>query len=331
MTKVRWGILSTAKIGREKVIPAIQKSNYGEVVAIASRQKEQAEKEASKLNIQKAYGSYEELLSDTEINAVYIPLPNHLHIEWSIKALQAGKHVLCEKPLGLSTEDAKRLLETSKQYPHLRIMEAFMYRFHPQWQKSKQLISEGMIGELKTIHSFFSYYNVDPNNIRNQNDKGGGGLMDIGCYNISLSRFVFDEEPKKVLGVVEVDPETKTDRLASGILQFSKGSSIFTCSTQLIPYQRVNIFGTDGRIEIEIPFNAPPDKETKLWLHSKTGIEEMVFDVVDQYTLEVDSFAKAVLDDTIVPAPLEDAVNNMKVIEAVFESSKAGVWKELIN
>ena len=329
MSKIRWGILSTAKIGREKVIPAIQKSNLCEVTAIASRQKEQAEKEASSLHIQKAYGSYEELLNDPEIDAVYIPLPNHLHIEWSIKALQAGKHVLCEKPIGLSAEEAKKLLDVSRQYPHLKIMEAFMYRFHPQWQKAKQLLNEGRIGELKTIHSFFSYYNVDPNNIRNQNDKGGGGLMDIGCYNISLSRFVFDEEPKKVLGVVEYDPQTKTDRIASGILQFAKGSSVFTCSTQLIPYQRVNIFGTEGRIEIEIPFNAPPDKATKLWLHSKTGMEEMVFDAIDQYTLEADRFAKAILDDTLAPTPLEDAVNNMKVIEAIFESSKEEAWKEL--
>ncbi len=331
MTKVRWGILSTAKIGREKVIPAMQKGQFCEVVAIASRRKEQAEQEALRLHIPKAYGTYEELLNDPEIDAVYIPLPNHLHVEWSLKTLQAGKHALCEKPIGLSAEDAENLLETSMQYPHLKIMEAFMYRFHPQWQKAKQLINEGKIGELKTIHSFFSYYNVDPNNIRNQNDKGGGGLMDIGCYNISLSRFVFEEEPKKVLGVVEYDPQTKTDRIASGILQFAKGSSIFTCSTQLIPYQRVNIFGADGRIEIEIPFNAPPDKETKLWLHSKTGIEEMAFDVVDQYTLEADRFAKAILDDKTVPTPLEDAVNNMKVIEAIFESSKEGVWKELIN
>src|SRR5687767_85179 len=331
MKKVRWGILSTAKIGREKVIPAMQQSKLCEVVAIASRQKEQAEKEAALLHIQKAYGSYEELLSDPEIDAVYIPLPNHLHVEWSIKALQAGKHVLCEKPIALSAEDANNLLNASKQCPHLKIMEAFMYRFHPQWQKAKELINEGRIGELKTIHSFFSYYNVDPNNIRNQSDKGGGGLMDIGCYNISLSRFVFDEEPKKVLGIVEFDPQTKTDHIASGILQFAKGSSVFTCSTQLIPYQRVNIFGTDGRIEIEIPFNAPPDKATKLWLHSKTGTEEIVFDAIDQYTLEADRFAKAILDNTTVPTPLEDAVNNMKIIEAIFESSKEGVWKELKN
>lgn len=329
MTKLRWGILSTAKIGREKVIPAIQKGKLSEVLAIASRQKESAEKEAARLNIPKAYGSYDDLLADPEIDAVYIPLPNHLHVEWSIKAMQAGKHVLCEKPIGLSCAEAKKLLDLSKQYPELKVMEAFMYRFHPQWIKAKNLVTEGSIGELKTIHSFFSYYNVDPANIRNQSDKGGGGLMDIGCYNISLSRHIFNEEPIKVSGLAEIDPQTGVDRLASGILQFSNGNSTFTCSTQLVPYQRVNIFGTDARIEIEIPFNAPPDKPTKLWLHTKTGTEEIVFDAVDQYTLEADAFAKSVLENTIVPTPLQDAINNMKVIEAIFESSKEGIWKEL--
>jgi predicted dehydrogenase len=329
MNKVRWGILSTANIGREKVIPAIQKGKLCEVLAIASRNKELAEKEAATLNISKAYGSYEDLLADPEIDAVYIPLPNHLHVEWSIKALQAGKNVLCEKPIGLSSAEAKKLLDASKQFPQLKIMEAFMYRFHPQWQMAKKLIREGKPGEVRNIHSFFSYYNTDTDNIRNQKDIGGGGLMDIGCYNISLSRFVFEEEPQKILGLAEYDPQTGIDRITSGILQFSKGTSVFTCSTQLIPYQRVNIFGTEGRIEIEIPFNAPPDKETKIWLHTKTGTEEMIFDAVDQYTLEADAFAKAILEKTAVPTPLEDAINNMKAIEAIFESSKEGIWKQM--
>jgi predicted dehydrogenase len=329
MKKLRWGILSTAKIGREKVIPAIQKGGLCEVIAIASRQKELAEKEAVRLNISKSYDSYEALLSDPEIDAIYIPLPNDMHVHWSIEAMKSGKHVLCEKPIGLSSAEAKQLIDAAAQYPALKIMEAFMYRFHPQWQKAKDLVKEGSIGELKTVHSFFSYYNVDPNNIRNQKEKGGGGLMDIGCYNISLSRFLFEEEPKKVCGLVEYDPQMQTDRIASGILQFSKGSSTFTCSTQLTPYQRVHIFGTEGRIEIEIPFNAPPDKQTKLWLHTKDGSEEMIFDEVDQYTLQADAFARAVLEDTAVPYPLEDALNNMKVIEAVYESSKAGSIKGL--
>jgi len=294
------------------------------VLAIASRNKEVAEKEALRLQIPKAYDSYEALLADPEIDAVYIPLPNHLHVEWSIKCLQAGKHVLCEKPIGLSSEEAKKLMDTAKQFPQLKVMEAFMYRFHPQWIKAKELVSEGRIGNLKTIHSFFSYYNIDPANIRNQSDKGGGGLMDIGCYNISLSRFLFGEEPKKVAGLVEYDPQTGVDRMVSGMLQFSKGTSTFTCSTQLVPYQRVHIFGTDARIEIEIPFNAPPDLPTKLWLHGKDGTEEIAFEPIDQYSLQAESFAKAVLENTPVPTRLEDAYNNMKAIEAIFRSSREG-------
>ncbi|HEX9000143.1 MAG TPA: Gfo/Idh/MocA family oxidoreductase, partial [Blastocatellia bacterium] len=208
----------------------------------------------------------------------------------------------------------------------LKVMEAFMYRHHPQWQHAKQLVTDGKIGELRTIQSFFSYFNTDANNIRNQADIGGGAMMDIGCYNVSLSRFIFGEEPKRVLGIVERDPQFQTDRLSSGVLDFGRGTATFTCSTQLSPYQRVNIFGTEGRIEIEIPFNAPPDKPCKMWLQQGSEIEEIVFDICDQYTIQGDLFSLAVLNDTPVPTPLEDAVANMKVIEAVFESSKTGNW-----
>lgn len=319
MKKVRWGILSTAKIGREKVIPAMQKGLYCDIVAIASRNKEQGQIVADNLNIEKVYGSYEALLNDAEIDAVYIPLPNHLHVEWAIKSIQANKHVLCEKPIAMSHGQAKELLEAAKQKPHLKVMEAFMYRFHPQWQHAKKLVTDGKIGELKTVQSFFSYFNVDMNNIRNQKDAGGGGLMDIGCYCISFARFLFDKEPERVIGLVDYDPQSGTDRIASGILDFSTGTSTFTCSTQLMPYQRVNILGTTGRIEIEIPVNAAPDTSSRIWLHLKTGSEEIVFDAVDQYTLQGDAFSKAILDDSPVPFELEDGVNNMKVIEAMYK------------
>ena len=329
MKKVRWGILSTAKIGREKVIPAIQRGAFCEVVAIASRNKEAARAEANRLNISKAYGSYEELLSDTEVDAVYIPLPNNLHVEWAIKSLEAGKHVLCEKPVGLSSSDALQLMEVANRHPHLKVMEAFMYRFHPQWKHAKALVDNGKIGELKTVESFFSYYNIDPNNIRNQRNAGGGGLMDIGCYSVSLSRFLFGREPERVFGIMEYDPQSQTDRLTSGILDFATGTSTFTCSTQLAPHQRVNILGTNGRIEIEMPFNPPPDKESRIWLHSKTGSEEIVFEPVDQYTIQGDLFSKVILDDTLAPVGLEDAVNNMRVIESIVKSSEDGAWKNL--
>jgi predicted dehydrogenase len=241
MSKIRWGVLSTAKIGIEKVIPAMQQSELCEIVAIASRRIEKARAAAKKLGIQKAYGSYEELLTAPEIQAVYIPLPNHLHVSWSIKALEAGKHLLCEKPLGMTAAEARQLLDAAEKHPKLKVMEAFMYRHHPQWQRARQLIDEGKIGDLRTIQSFFSYCNTDPKNIRNIAGAGGGALMDIGCYCISLSRFIFSAEPGRIFGIMEYDPQFKTDRLTSGIMDFGRGTSTFTCSTQLAPFQRVNI------------------------------------------------------------------------------------------
>ncbi|MFL5811871.1 MAG: Gfo/Idh/MocA family protein, partial [Flavisolibacter sp.] len=251
MKKLRFGILSTAKIGREKVIPAFQKSMLCEVQAIASSNKDRLEAEAMRLGIPKTYDSYDGLLNDPDIDAVYIPLPNHLHVPWALKALRANKHVLCEKPIAISAAEAKQLLEASGKKPEMKIMEAFMYRFHPQWKKAKQLVDEGRVGDLRYVQSFFSYFNIDPNNIRNRIEVGGGAMMDIGCYCISFARYVFGKEPKRVFGTVEFDPVLKTDRLASGILDFETGTSGFTCSTQLMPYQRVNILGTDGRMEIE--------------------------------------------------------------------------------
>ena len=328
-TKIRWGILSTAKIGVVKVIPAMQQGQYCDIAAISSRDLNEAKRVALTLGIPKAYGSYEDLLSDSEIDAVYIPLPNHLHVEWAIKAMEAGKHVLLEKPVGLSSKQAGSLIQVSKRKPQLKIMEAFMYRHHPQWRKAKKMVEDGHIGKLKTIQSIFSYYNTDPNNIRQNPDFGGGGLMDIGCYCISLSRFIFGKEHKRVNGLLDFDPIFKTDRMASGTLDFSTGTSTFTCSTQLIPFQRVNIFGEKGAIEIEIPFNAPPDKPTRLWLNTTEKTEEITFDICDQYTIQGDLFSKAILDNVQVPTPIEDALNNMLVIEAVFKSSESGLWVNL--
>lgn len=330
MSKIRWGVLSTAKIGTEKVIPAIGKCQHGEVVAIASRSKDAALDAKKRLGIPRAYDSYEALLDDDEVDAIYNPLPNHLHVPWSIKALEAGKHVLCEKPIGLSSAEGQKLLETGKKHPHLKLMEAFMYRHHPQWQKVKALVKDGAIGELRSIQTAFSYFNDNPSDIRNQPDIGGGGLLDIGCYPISLSRFIFDEEPKRVMGWVEYDPRMKTDRLASAILEFGRGTSTFTCSTQLVPYQRVNIFGTLGRVEIEIPFNAPPDRPCRIWhQHGGDQIEEILFPVCDQYAIQADLFAQSILNNTPVPTPIEDAVANMKVIEAVAKSGQDKMWVSL--
>ena len=330
MKRIRWGIISTAKIGTAKVIPAMQRGEYCEVAAIASRDIERARQAAHQLGIPKAYGSYEDLLDDAEIDAVYNPLPNHLHVPVSIQAIKAGKHVLCEKPIALTSAAAQEIVDAAQQHPRLKVMEAFMYRHHPQWQTARSLVRDGHIGALRTIQSFFSYFNDDPHNIRNDHRMGGGGLLDIGCYCVSLSRFIFGAEPQRVLGIVEYDPRFHTDRLASAILDFGSGTSAFTCSTQLAPYQRVNIFGATGRVEIEIPFNAPPDRPCKLWHQRGSETELIEFGICDQYTIQGDLFARAILEDTAVPTPLTDAVANIRVIEAILRSGKSGAWESTL-
>ncbi|MBL4883017.1 MAG: Gfo/Idh/MocA family oxidoreductase [Planctomycetaceae bacterium] len=329
MAKIRWGILSTAKIGTVQVIPAMQKASNCEIVAIASRNADTAAQAASERGIAQSFGSYDELLACPDIDAIYNPLPNHMHVDWSIKALEAGKHVLCEKPLGLDTADANRLVEAAKKYPELKVMEAFMYRHHPQWQKAKEIVNSGVLGRLCTINCVFSYFNRDENDIRNQPQLGGGVLMDIGCYPISLSRFLFGKEPERVIGSVEFDPDFKTDRFASAIMDFGNGTSTFSCSTQMVPYQRVNILGTKGRFEIEIPFNAPIDRPCKAWLQIDDQIESMEFPTCSQYTIQGELFSQAILDNTAVPTPLSDAINNMKTIESILKSVQKNGWIEL--
>lgn len=324
MRKIRWGVISTASIGLVEVLPAMQKGDYTQVAAIASRNLEKAQEAARQLGIPKSYGSYAELLADPEIEAVYIPLPNHLHVTWSIKALEAGKHVLCEKPLGLDAGDARRLLDASRHYPWLKVMEAFMYRHHPQWKLAQQLIQNREIGELRSIHTFFNYYLPDPANIRNVVDIGGGGLLDVGCYAVSLSRLIFESEPVRSFASLQIDPQFKTDRLASGILEFDTGIATFTCATQLFDFQRVNIMGTLGQVELEIPFNPPIDKPTRLILDNTSGRQEFELDTCDQFTIQGDLFSKAILEDTPTPIPLEDAVANMVVIDALFQSARTG-------
>jgi len=329
--KVRWGVLSTAAIGIRQVIPAMQKGEWSEVMAIASRDKRKAEEAARALGIPRAYGSYEELLADREIEAIYNPLPNHLHVPWSIRAAEAGKHVLCEKPLSMTVAEARTLL-AARDRAGVKIGEAFMVRTHPQWLRVQELIVTGRIGPLRSICGFFSYFNRDRTNIRNVLEWGGGALMDIGCYPVTTSRFMFGEEPSRVLGIVERDPEMKIDRLTSAILDFPSGQSIFTCSTQLVRYQRMHFLGTRGRIEIEIPFNAPSDRPCQIFIDnggdlSGGGVTTETLPACDQYTIQGDAFSRAVREGGEAPVPLEDAIQNMAVIEAIFRSAESGRWE----
>jgi predicted dehydrogenase len=329
--KVRWGVLSTAAIGLNKVIPAMQRGQFTTVAAIASRDRAKAQAASTTLGIPKAYGSYEELLADPEVDAVYNPLPNQLHIPWTIRAAEAGKHVLCEKPLSLTVAEAEPLLAVRTR-TGVKIGEAFMIRCAPQWARLRELLNQGRVGELRSIVGFFSYFNIDPANIRNQVESGGGALMDIGCYLVHASRVAFGQEPIRVVARIDRDPQLHTDRLTSAILDFPAGQSIFTCSTQLVPYQRIHFLGTRGRIEIEIPFNAPTDRPTRLFIDdggdlSGKSITTETFPSCDQYKLQGDVFSRAILENGEVPVSVEDAIRNMAVIEAIFQSAKSGQWE----
>jgi predicted dehydrogenase len=329
MKKVVWGVLSTAKIGWEKVIPAMKKSVHCELRAISSRDLDKGRALADKLGIPVAYGSYEALLADPEIEAVYNPLPNHEHVPLTLAAARAGKHVLCEKPVALNANEAAQLREVADK---VHIMEAFMVRFHPQWLSVRERVRAGEVGDLRAIQSYFSYFNRDPSNVRNQADIVGGALYDIGCYPIVTGRFLLGTEPKRVIALVDRDPEFKTDRTVSALVDFGEGRRLdFTVSTQSVPYQRVQVCGTSKRIEIHIPFNSPLGGTTKVFTDDGSqldggSITEAVIPACDMYTLEIDAFSQAVRGEIALPYGVEDAILNMRVIDALFESEKTGAW-----
>lgn len=330
---IKWGVLGCAGIAAKAVIPAIQSSRLGRVAAIASRDAEKASAMATRFGIEKSYGSYEDLLSDPDIDAIYNPLPNHLHVPMTIKALEHGKPVLCEKPIALNAAQASELAEAQKA-ANLLVAEAFMVRHHPQWKKARAMVAEGRLGDVRAIQTIFAYYLDDPKNVRNQADIGGGGLFDVGCYAINTARFLFDAEPLRAIALMENDPVFGTDRLTSGLLAFPEGRQLaFTCSTQLSLTQKVTVLGTRGRLEIPIPFNAPADQQTVLIFDDGRdlaggGRQEIVIEPVDQYREQVDAFAEAVLSGTPLETGLEDAIANMKAIDALFRSATSGRWED---
>ncbi|NBJ11422.1 Gfo/Idh/MocA family protein [Microvirga arsenatis] len=330
MKPVRWGVLSTAKIGRFKVVPGMMKSPLCDVVAVASRDEASARAMAGELGIRKAYGSYEALLADPEIEAVYNPLPNHLHVPMTLAAAAAGKHVLCEKPIAISADEAEQLAQASAQ---VLIAEAFMVRHHPQWHRAREIVREGRIGEARAIQVIFSYFNVDPANIRNRPDIGGGGLLDIGCYAVVAGRYLFEAEPLRVVSLVDRDPSFGVDRTTSALMDFGGGRQLtFTVSTQLVPFQRVQVLGTKGRIEIEIPFNAPPDRPTRIFLddgsqHGGLSAQAVDFPVLDQYQFQGEAFSRAVRGAEPLAHGLGDALMNMRILDALRRSEATGGWE----
>jgi predicted dehydrogenase len=330
--KVRWGILGVARIATQKVIPAMQRGEWTEVQAIASRDLDKAREAAATLGIPKAYGSYDDLLNDPEIEAIYNPLPNHLHVPWSARAAEAGKHVLCEKPIGRDAAEAELLLAV-RDRTGVHIQEAFMVRTHPQWRGATEIVRSGRIGDVRSMSGFFSYFNEDAGNVRNVPAFGGGALLDIGCYLIHTARFVFGREPARVAAAVERDPRFEVDVLTSMLLDFSPGHVIGTCGTQLASYQRIQIFGTRGRVDIEIPFNAPPDRPCRVFVDDGSdlfggGREDVAFETCNQYTIQADLFSQAVRELAPLAYPLEDSLQNMRVIDAVFRAAISGSWEQ---
>lgn len=332
MNKVKWGVLSSAKIGREKVIPALQKSRWCEVSAIASRSLDQARTVAAAMGIPKAYGSYKELFADPEIEAIYNPLPNDQHVPMTLAAARAGKHVLCEKPMALNAVQAAELREVADK---VHIMEGFMVRFHPQWLRTRELVRSGALGELRAVQAFFSFFNRQPDNIRNRPESGGGALYDIGCYPIVAGRFLFETEPLRVMALLDRDPEFQIDRSASAILDFGNGRRLdFTVSTQSVPYQRVQVIGTKQRVELEIPFNAPLGGTTRIFLddgQAPGGASALAetLPACNMYTLQGDAFSQVIRGEIPLPYGVEDAICNMRVIDALFKSGNSGRWEDV--
>ena len=330
-TVARWGVLGAARIALNQVVPAVQRSARSRVVAIASRSLEKAEAAARDLGLAKAYGSYQALLDDPEIDVIYNPLPNHLHREWTIAAAERGKHVLCEKPIGMNAREAAELIAV-RDRTGVKIQEAFMVRTHPQWERAMELCRAGRLGDVRAYVGCFSYFNDDPVNIRNIAAAGGGALMDIGCYLLTTARMIFGGEPLRVMGLVERDAASGVDTLTSMMLEFPSGQAIGICGTRMLPYQRVQVIGTRGRLEIEIPFNAPVERACRMWLDSSgdlagAGIETIALPACDQFTIQADRFSAAVLDGTDVVYPLELSLANMRWIDAIFESARTGTWQ----
>jgi predicted dehydrogenase len=333
MRKLRWGVLSTARIGTVKVIPAMQQGEYTSVVAIASRDESRAKDAAARLGIARAYGSYEELLGDSEIDVIYNPLPNHLHVPWSIRAIEHGKHVLCEKPVALDAAEALTLAAAAARTGR-RAQEAFMVATHPQWVRAVELCRSGALGEVRACLGAFSYDNDDPHNIRNVPAWGGGGLLDIGCYLVLTARMMFGEEPRRALGVTRRDQATGVDTLCTLMLEFPSGEAAGVCGTRHVPWQKIQVFGTRARLEIDIPFNAPNDRPCRLTLDDGrdtfgSGATTIDVAICDQYRIQGDLFSRSILEDTPQPFPLEQSILNMRVIDAVARSARTGRWEDV--
>ena len=334
MRKVVWGILSTANIGIKRVIPAILAGQRGVIAAIASRDAERARGVAARFGITRSYGTYQALLDDPEVEAIYNPLPNHLHVEWTVRALEAGKHVLCEKPIALNAAEAQAIVR-ARDLSGKRVIEAFMVRFHPQWHRIRALVREGRIGTVRTLQSAFTFPVAGAGNVRNRLECGGGALYDVGCYPIVAARYVFGADAERAIALIDRDPESGVDRVTSGLVAFPGGGQlVFTSALQLALYQRVVVLGTHGRIEVPVPFTPAKEHACRIVIDSGASLDGSSaafedFSPVDQYELQCDLASATFRGDASQEFPIEDAISNMRVIDALYRSGASARWENV--
>jgi predicted dehydrogenase len=325
--RVRFGILGTGLIAQNHFIPALQGAERCDLVGIASRSMVKATEVAAAFSIPRAYGSYEELLADPEIDAVYLPLPNDLHVPWTKRAANAGKHILCEKPIALTSAEAEGLAAHCADR-NVIAMEAFMYRFHPAWEIVRRRIADNAIGRLIDIGIWFSFRSARVGDYRLNFGAGGGALYDVGCYAVNVSRMLLGDEPERVLGTARLDPETGVDMTFAGILDYGSAFASFTCSMEQEPQHSIVIHGSSGWISIADPFNCPPEVATKITIGTggdshpnASGIETVIVPPANQYGLQATALADSILTGGPSPLPLEDSIANMRLLERLFAAA----------
>ena len=333
MRKVRWGVIgATAMIAVERVIPAMLEAERSEIIAVASRDPAQARGVAERFEIPRVHASYEALLADPDIEAVYIPLPNNLHMQWTIAAIEAGKHVLCEKPIALNAGEVTHMI-AARDKAGVLVEEAFMLRDHPQWSRMREIIRSGRLGKIQATQGLYTYFNRDPDDIRNRDPElGGGGTYDLGCYTTAVARYVFQAEPMRVIATMQKDPSFDTARLSSVIIEFPDGHGSWTISTQSARYQGLTILGEKGWMRPEIPHVPFAENETRIFIAGDTWPgpfpeETITLAPVNQYTLQGDRFSRLVLGEAVEAWPLETALANIKVLDALFRSQASGSWE----
>jgi predicted dehydrogenase len=335
---VNWGVLGAANIAVKHALPGMREAPSAKLLAIASRDLGKAQAVAQALGVPRAYGSYDALLADGEIDAVYVPLPNPLHFEWSLRALEAGKDVLCEKPLCLSSEQISELC-AARDRSGRKIEEAFAYRNHPQWTKVLEIIASGTLGAVRSVHGTLAKQFLDPTDIRNNPNDGGGGIYDLGSYAISACNMIFGRKPARVVAALERDPAFGIDRLSSALLDYGDAHAAFTVATQAGSsawgsHQQLSILCAQGWLRLEFPYSQVRPTECRVEIGDATSVgafptSTLSFAAINQFALQAERFSRLVRGEAVRAWPIEEARDTLRTIEGLFESARTGAWQSL--